>query len=312
MNQNLIEYLRKVSVISCFGLSAFHTGWKVWKSEIDKVVAGRITPASILDIGDILSHVFKSTGGTGRGQSSLSGAGYAWEGLVCWYLNLCFIGSRGVAIRKTSDLPNPLKDAMSVNYGNFRSNTESDITIVVFPDKPEFTRASISPSNLGIKNKSLKSTPSNRDITNTIKHFSELYFDEFELGIIQCKTNWNENAQVPMLWSMIYEAKSFNNTNISIGKNGFSMHDLKKFTYSFCTVPTNDISTFKQDSTSVNRVRNITGGNYWGNPTLSGVASSIKEIFNTNFRSAFSPNQRVSINKNIRLLDSDYGYFDLI
>ena len=36
-------------------------------------------------------------------------------------------------------------------------------------------------------------------------------FDSFEIGVIQCKTNWNDNAQIPMLWDMIYS-----NTTVSI------------------------------------------------------------------------------------------------
>ena len=88
---------------------------------------------------------------------------------------------------------------------------------------------------------------------------TESYFDEFEIGVIQCKTNWNDNSQIPMLWSMIYETNSFDSSSISIGRNGYSMKDLKHFTYSFMTVPTNDLSSYKQNSTSVNRVRNLTG-----------------------------------------------------
>ncbi|MFW5804332.1 MAG: hypothetical protein ACOCWG_03765, partial [bacterium] len=122
-----------------------------------------------------------------------------------------------------------------------------------------------------------------------LNRLSDIYFNDIEIGIIQCKTNWNDNAQIPMLWSMIYEADSFTNNIISLGRNGYSIRDLKKFSYSFCTVPTNDMNGYKQDSTSVNRVRNLTGGNYWGNSTRNAVASSIKEIFNRNFRNAFSP-----------------------
>src|SRR5690606_36649706 len=127
------------SVTSCFDLSAFSNGWIIWRTEILKKLSGSVTPTAILDIGDNLSEIFKLTGSSTRDQSSLSGGGYGWEGLLCWYLNLCFIGSRGVAIRKSSDFPNPLRDSMSVNNGNFKSNTESDIAIVVFPHKPEFT-----------------------------------------------------------------------------------------------------------------------------------------------------------------------------
>ena len=33
------------------------------------------------------------------------------------------------------------------------------------------------------------------------------------------------------------------------------------------------------DSTCVRRVRNLSGGNYWGKVTNNGIADSVKEIF---------------------------------
>ena len=60
---------------------------------------------------------------------------------------------------------------------------------------------------------------------------------KFEIGIIQCKTNWNDNAQVPMLWDMIYSAGGFRGRNITIGRNGYNIQNAQSFTYSFVTVP---------------------------------------------------------------------------
>ena len=42
---------------------------------------------------------------------------------------------------------------------------------------------------------------------------------------LQCKTNWNDNAQVPMLWDIIYSSNEKLN-NISVGINGVSPHSL--------------------------------------------------------------------------------------
>lgn len=313
MTDNIIEHLRKISVESCFELSAFRNGWSTWKAEVKRLTGNTFQAGEILNIGDNLSDIFSTTGSAGRSQSEVSGGGYGWEGLICWYLNLCFAGSRGVAVRKISDLPNPLRDSISVNYGNFKSNTESDIAIVIFPDLPEFTdqknSISISDSRGNLISNNRRGVFNLKEILNRL---AELHFDQFELGIIQCKTNWNDNAQIPMLWSMIYEADTFTNSSISIGRNSYSIHDLAKFTYSFCTVPTNDLSIYQQNSTAVNRVRNLTGGNYWGYPSSSGIASSIKEIFNSNFRNAFSgTNQRTTLNNAIRDLPSALAYFDI-
>ena len=314
MTDNIIEHLRRVSVESSFELSAFRNGWSTWKDEVKKLTGNTFQAGEVLNIGDHLSDIFSTTGSSGRSQSEVSGGGYGWEGLICWYLNLCFAGSRGVAVRKISDLPDPLRDSISVNYGNFKSNTESDIAIVIFPNIPEFTNPKNSISISDSRGNTIStSTRGAFNLKEILNRLAEVHFDQFELGIIQWKTNWNDNAQIPMLWSMIYEADTFTNSSISIGRNSYSIHDLAKFTYSFCTVPTNDLSIYKQNSTAVNRVRNLTGGNYWGYPSVSGIASSIKEIFNSNFRNAFSgTNQRTTLNSAIRDLSSDLSYFDII
>jgi hypothetical protein len=114
-----------------------------------------------------------------------------------------------------------------------------------------------------------------------------------------------------MLWSMIYQA-SFSNTSISIGRNGYSIQQIP-FSYSFCTVPTNNLNNYTTTSTSVQRVRNLSGGNFWGRPTASGISSSLKEIFNRNYQNSFSPsNQRTLLNSIVGDLNGALNYFDII
>src|SRR5688572_8959065 len=107
MPTNICEFLRKVSVESCFTLSAFVTGWSTWQTEFNRLIGSIPTVNNILNIGDNLSEVFKTTGTAGRAQNEVSGGGYAWEGLICWYLNLCLAGTRAVVLRKASDSPQP-------------------------------------------------------------------------------------------------------------------------------------------------------------------------------------------------------------
>lgn len=312
MTKNVIEYLRKQSVDACFELSAFSSGWSKWKTEIHKITAQNYNDRSLLLLGDFLSEIFLSTRGVGRGQSQVSGGGYGWEGLVCWYLNLCLAGSRAVAIKRVSQLPESIRDAISVNYGSFKSNTESDITVVIFPNLKEFLADKSSNVTLNSGGDVIDNLTSKGKFNSgpILDRLSEIYFDQFEVGIIQCKTNWNDNAQIPMLWSMIYQA-SFSNSSISIGRNGYSIQQIP-FTYSFCTVPTNKLSNYKTTSTSVQRVRDLSGGNFWGRNTLSGVSSSLKEIFR-NYQSSFTgSNQRSILNSIIKELDGDLSYFDII
>ena len=41
---------------------------------------------------------------------------------------------------------------------------------------------------------------------------------------LQCKTNWNDNAQIPMLWDLIYNAQGFKISNISVEIKGISLN----------------------------------------------------------------------------------------
>jgi hypothetical protein len=290
------------------------TCWPIWKPEIDKLLGSGYTASEILNLGDHLSDIFKSTGGTGRGQGELSAGGTAWESLVCWYINLCTVGSRIVAVKKMSLVPVPIRDAITVNYGNFACNTESDITILIFPDQPEYNEDVESVEVLDSKGVRLPTVVKGRLSNIVTDLLVGRHFTQFEIGVVQCKTNWNDNAQIPMLWDMIYSAGGFRKgRNITIGRNGFSIQACRNFTYSFVTVPSNQRTGFTPTSTSVKRVTNLSGGNYWGGVTQQNVARSLKEIFNNNFQVGFRRSLREDISAALPDLRSGtaFGYFGL-
>jgi hypothetical protein len=121
---------------------------------------------------------------------------------------------------------------------------------------------------------------------------------DIELSVIQCKTNWNDNAQIPMLWDLIYSSNSFRMANVSVGHNGINPTSFKRFTYSFVTVPTSR-GPFNSSSLPVLRVKNMSGGNYWGRQSKSGVARSVSEFFTANYGNYFSGTVQRSIQTNI-------------
>jgi hypothetical protein len=90
-----------------------------------------------------------------------------------------------------------------------------------------------------------------------------------------------------MLWDLIYNASSFKIPNVSVGTKGVSPSSFGTFSYAFMTVP-----TVKKDPTPKSlatlRVKNLTGGNYWGKQNTAGVASSINEYFTRNFSTEFN------------------------
>lgn len=295
MFDTIPDELRKYSVDSLFTTPTFQKCWRIWRPSIKRILGQNFTENDIINLGDELTNIFRTTGGGGRGQGELSGGGVAWESLVCWYINLCCVGSRIVALKKMSLVPKPIQDAITVNYGNFSCNTESDITVIVFPDIQEY--------NASIKNVSIKEkggnliSAVNRDKLNLrlVDLLCERDFNNYEIGIIQCKTNWNDNAQIPMLWDMIYSAGGFRGRNITIGKNNFSIQAVKGFTYSFVTVPSNANAVYNPNTVAVKRVTNLSGGNYWGKPTVQHVAKSLKEIFTNNYTTGFRKSIRTDI-----------------
>jgi hypothetical protein len=85
-----------------------------------------------------------------------------------------------------------------------------------------------------------------------------------------------------MLWDLIYSSTGFKGA-ASVGTNGFVNSALKDFRYAFVTVPTTNPDKIKSSSTCVMRVRSLSGGNYWGRPSVSGVAMNLFDMLNKNF-----------------------------
>ena len=300
---NIVEYGRKLSIESLFNTNVFSNSFNFWKNRIQNILKNN-NPRNYLDLGESLSDIFKSTSPDIRSQSSVSGAGSSWEALICWYLNLVLMGQNTIVMKQNKKLiPSIISDAISVNYGSFISNTEADLIAITFPKKREF-EIDISSYDREGKFQYLE----------VINNLVEKYFGEISIHIIQCKTNWNDNAQIPMLWNMVYSSSNLINSghsSLSVGRNGFSLSNCKKFTYSFVTVPTVELSKFKIDSVAVQRVANMSGGNYWGYPTKSGIARNIKEMIFSNFNDNLDFNPLKTLENYIPLLKTEYNYFKL-
>ena len=132
------------------------------------------------------------------------------------------------------------------------------------------------------------------------------------LVVVQTKTNWNDNSQIPMLWDIVYKSGSNPIPHVTVGKNGVNPGSFRRFAYSFITVPTTKIP--KPTSIHTQRVTNLSGGNFFGHPTITGVARSIKEFAGHNFSSAIQIGVQNHLNGNLgedrdfigRFLDLDF------
>jgi len=300
----MIERFREAAVKSALTPNSASTSFPFWNREIKHITNGVLNGRKIFDLGDHLKQIFSSSTGdqireSSKSNSSVSTGGAAWESLVCWYLNLCLVGTNVVVVKSKKDLlPKFVTDAITVKYNNFKSNTEADLIFIAFP--------------------ALTDWPTIEKGETFSKYFDRLHNLKFSLkdisiGVIQTKTNWNDNAQIPMLWDMVYSANGFGR-NVTVGSNGVSISSFKSFTYSFITVPSQkDINKmFKNTSVAVHRVRNISGGNYWGLPTKDGVCDSIKEFFGRNLIDFIPASDHiVHLDNEVKELTGKYSYFGL-
>jgi len=281
INKYRVQSLIQLSKVESLRKNIAH-----WKQYLQKSLQNR-DPKTVFDIGDNLSEMFQSSKPKeSRSQSAVSGAGTAWEGLVCWYLNLILWNTNLIAIRPTKDItPKVINNSKSVILDNRIADTESDLIIYDIPHH----------SHIGFFN-----------IDQLNDHLKK-YLNEMSMVLIQCKTNWNDNSQIPMLWDIIYTSAKNGDLKypkLSVGTEGVNISNLKSFNYAFMTVPSGKIEKFKPTSMNVSRVRSLSGGNYWGYPTLNGVALSIKEIFNQQFSEKFPNGIESHIKKN--LIDPNY------
>lgn len=297
-----IERLRKEVTSDLMCLETIKKVWPIWKPEINKHVSRSraVTPKEIRNLGGQLFDIFKATSSGSRGQNDVSAGGVAWEALVCWYLNLCLLGSNTVVIKsKRKHIPSPISDCITVMYGSSPSNTESDLLAITFPDDPFLSRSF---------DGSFSALMEELETIVTTK------FSDTELTVIQCKTNWNDNAQIPMLWDLIYSSTGFNNTTATVGRNNYVCSKLKYFSYAFATVPTVNPEKIKSSSVCVLRVSNLSGGNYWGLPSKTGVAMNLYEMINKNFKTSlnqYSTGWNAEIGGLIDNLISTDNYFSI-
>jgi hypothetical protein len=271
---------------SATGIQSFTNNWEYWRTEAITVLEEKGN--NIFELGNNLSQIFKSTSSAtsdnSRSQSAVAQAGAGFEALLVWYLSLVFWNTNVVPVRwKKALLPEIIQNALTVRTGNHTGTSEADIVAYTVPTHNSFDVSEIKGINLSIESELKKEE------------------NDLSLNVLQAKTTWGEQAQVPMLWDMVYNSQSTNN-NVQVGIKGVSPQSFNKFSYSFATLPSrDDLSKFKATSVNTKRVTNLTGGNFWGYPSKEGVCQNINEYFMRNFPNVFIGNSIQShANSNIQ------------
>jgi len=233
---------------------------------------------------------------------------------------LCLIGTRTVIVKKASHVPKNFIKAIEIDYDGDRSNAEADLFAITFPDRAEFVKE-IPESFKNETGKEEKIKKETKTISPSVKNYLEQtvarHFTEFELGIISCKLPWNDFAVIPEHWDLVYELsiempEALGIKKITIGMDSdHGLNELNKFFYAFATMPSQKPSKFDSPKTlPIIRLKQLSGGNYWGLPTQVGV-KSIKEIFVTNFSSSIGDDHLAHLKKELSKLKTDYNYFKI-
>ena len=271
---NIIETYRSAVVGRLMSTPSFHVAWPTMRDSLLSRLptAQALTAQDLFDLGDHISDAFRAVGGD-RGQSALTRAGTNWESLVSWYLNVCLCGTNAVAFKGYKRLiPDSIDSALTVNYGNRSLRSETDL-LIVYVDGDQLQR--------GVA-----------DTSQAIDEYRTIvtsHFQSTSVINVQCKTNWNDIAQIPMLWNLVY-SPNFSHPTVTIGRGVYHIRNLRAFKYAFVTVPSQELSKFSPTCLPVLRVNTLSGGAYWGRPTVNRICSSIKEIFVNNQAGNCLPN----------------------
>ena len=140
-------------------------------------------------------------------------------------------------------------------------------------------------------------------------------YKEFELFGIQCKTNFADDVERPLLYQILYNLPTQLDIGIKIGVKGTHVSDFKNFKYSFVTIPSQKADRIpNKDTAPAIRAQLFSGGCYWAMQSKNGVANSLKEFMNRNFSSVLPQGNTTIINnldENIANLKTKYKYFKL-
>ena len=293
---SIIEQLRNDAVSKLFTGNSVQEAWKKWHPVITDLIGSPPQANKIFDLGDHLRDVMFSAyekidkPTLSQTQAMKSRSGVLWESLLTWYCNLCLIGTRSVVIKKSKSLvPSQFLDAITADYGTQQEDSEADLIALTFPNGVDLT-----------------SFP-------TLEKLVDEHFKDFELGVISCKTPWNDFSVIPQHWNMVYNL-AINDPDaleMKIGINDWDVTVLKKFFYAFATLPSQKPEIIKSTSLPVVRLEKLSGGNFWGLPSKKDIAKSMKEIFKKNFSSSIGDGIESNLKKELPKLKTDYSYFGI-
>ncbi|QFG02744.1 hypothetical protein [Tepidiforma bonchosmolovskayae] len=221
-----------------------------------------------VSLGQHMREIFRSYDAGDRSQSSVSKAGIAWELLCALYLTACFKGTDAAAVHRSHArllLPSSVREALRVTISGKKLVPDNDIIVLVWRGEqvPE------------IKVDNWKRVPKKR-IDGALNDPSKI-----QLFAISCKTTFNDQINAALFWDMIYRRYKQDHARIAVGGRAqlSQFYDGQLRTALF-TVPSQNKVDFNATSAPVVKGQIMSGGVYWGRPTVDFI-ESIDRFFPT-------------------------------
>ena len=298
----------------------------------------------IFELGEHLRDVFFSTkdeseeSTTSETQSMKSSGGRLWERLVAYYLNYCLANTRTVVF---TGVPKFEAIRTAVTFNDMDSASEVDLLAVTFPEKPEFQddifdiRVFNQADGMSIPIEIINNTRiSEKTRMNRLAdYYINMSYPEIGIHVIQCKTNWNDDIQTPMLWGLLYDLSRSGvrlpvSSSIAFGSGKYTLPRLDDFSYSFVALPSQNNGEyetdlekrkrlsisfeqkFSEENLPVKRAKFIKGGYYWGLPKHNTI-HPVGELLNRNLATGLKGHIVENIESNIvsGCYKTDFSYF---
>ena len=276
---DLLSVANLVSAQDCFANDTFMENWQKrgYREKITKHLGSEPAKEDMLSLGSKLSSMFSSEGAT-RDQGNVSSAGNTWLRLVCWYLNLCLIGTRSFATISSDLIPARVNEAMKLKFNGDSIAGSKEIVVIEYVGSE--TPTVCLPATRVINYRSI--------FMNTIKDFlNNIKPSDTRVIMVAAKTNCSDMVAVPLFWAFCYKGNRQDVFDIKVGTSESNPEMLVDgaLKYAYVTVPTGRPERVERGqipgASTLKKLNLLDGGFYWGRPASNSV-KSISEFFKAN------------------------------
>lgn len=268
---DVISVINLVNAQDCLESRSFRNNWynQNYKEQIINCLGDEPLKSDVVGLGSKLSEIF-SASSTGRDQSNVSSAGNAWLRLVCWYLNLCLIGTRSFATLSSALIPKVARDSLELKFNGTRVSGSNEIVLI------EYAGDQTPTVNMPINTRLNFGSVYSRAISSFL---NAVPLDNIRIILLAAKTNCSDMVSIPLFWSFCYKGNKQEIFNIQVGSSDKTPEMTLDGTvkYAVVTVPTGQQSRIEAGQipgpSTLKKLSLLDGGFYWGRSTTTRVRS---------------------------------------